>query len=216
MAAIIELPLFPLTVVLFPGMQLPLHIFEERYRLMISQCLETRSEFGVVLIKSGREVGGPAVPFDIGTMAKIGDVQRKPSGEMDINVAGTSRFCIREVIQSTPYMVGRVELLEEDEELSGAHELRSQVEELVNVCIRHLLGVNGEWARNIQLPGPASSLSYMIAMRLRVSNSVKQELLEAPSLADRLAREVPLLETEAQRLRQIIMNKLWMQSSRFN
>ena len=67
-----ELPLFPLNTVLCPGIALPLHVFEERYRSLVRHCLETTSPFGVVLIKQGREVGAGAISFTgIGTIAEI-------------------------------------------------------------------------------------------------------------------------------------------------
>ena len=70
-ATILELPIFPLGTVLFPGMPLPLHIFEERYKRMIGRCLDGDRAFGVTLLKSGREVGGPAIPHEVGTIARI-------------------------------------------------------------------------------------------------------------------------------------------------
>ena len=68
---LVQLPLFPLNLVLFPGMDLPLHIFEERYKSMIGDCLNQNLPFGVVLIKEGLEVGTPAEPERIGTSARI-------------------------------------------------------------------------------------------------------------------------------------------------
>ena len=64
-----DLRLFPLNTVLFPGMRMPLHIFEERYRIMIRECIEEDAPFGVLLIKAGAEVGSGAVPHDVGTVA---------------------------------------------------------------------------------------------------------------------------------------------------
>ena len=69
-----ELPLFPLNTVLFPGATLPLHIFEDRYKEMISQCIEEHRPFGVLLIRKGREAGDLAEPFEIGTTAHIARV----------------------------------------------------------------------------------------------------------------------------------------------
>src|SRR5688500_12618252 len=90
------LPLFPLGVVLFPGMALPLHVFEERYRLMMGACLEGDQSFGVTLIKEGQEVGDPAIPFDVGTMARIAKLQRLPDGRMNLIAVGVQRFRIIE------------------------------------------------------------------------------------------------------------------------
>ena len=70
------LPLFPLNTVLFPSEALPLQIFEERYKQMMQDCLDSDSKFGVVLIKSGSEVGEPAIPHSMGTVAHIVQVNR--------------------------------------------------------------------------------------------------------------------------------------------
>ena len=79
-----NLPLFPLNTVLFPGMVLPLHIFEERYKLMMNRCLEQERPFGVVLIREGAEVGEQAVPYDVGTTSVIAGVTRYDDGRMNI------------------------------------------------------------------------------------------------------------------------------------
>ena len=92
------IPLFPLNVVLFPGGFLPLHIFEERYKLMIQRCLDDESEFGVVLIKSGLEVGGNAEPHAVGTAARIVNVKKEEDGRMNIMVTGRERFRIDSVV----------------------------------------------------------------------------------------------------------------------
>src|SRR5205814_5524803 len=84
--------LFPLNTVLFPGMPLPLHIFEERYKLMIGRCLEEERPFGVVLIQSGPEVGGTAVPHRVGTTAHIAAVRRLDDGRMNLIAIGQERF----------------------------------------------------------------------------------------------------------------------------
>ncbi|MBA2381220.1 MAG: LON peptidase substrate-binding domain-containing protein [Chloroflexi bacterium] len=121
-----ELPLFPLNTVLCPGIALPLHIFETRYRAMVRDCLETTSPFGVVLIRQGREVGAGAISFTgIGTIAEIRDAGSYDDGRYDLLIVGTRRFEIRHVLSvRRPYLVAEVEVLEEtvgDEE--AAHRL---------------------------------------------------------------------------------------------
>jgi uncharacterized protein len=110
-----ELPLFPLNSVLCPGIALPLHIFEERYRALVRHCLETTSPFGVVLIKQGREVGLGAISFTgIGTIAEIRDAGAYDDGRYDLLVVGTRRFEVRRVLTGKrPYLVAEVDLLEE-------------------------------------------------------------------------------------------------------
>jgi Lon protease-like protein len=115
MSARMELPLFPLNSVLSPGIALPLHIFEERYRAMIRHCLETTSPFGVVLIREGRETGVGAISFSgIGTIAEIRDAGRDDDGRYDLLVVGTRRFEIRTVLNGkSPYLVADVDVLDE-------------------------------------------------------------------------------------------------------
>jgi Lon protease-like protein len=88
MSTLHEIPLFPLNTVLFPGMPLPLHIFEDRYKGMINQSIQEATPFGVVLIREGAEVGDTAIPYDVGTSAFVTQVERLPDGRMNINTVG--------------------------------------------------------------------------------------------------------------------------------
>jgi Lon protease-like protein len=110
-----ELPLFPLNTVLCPGIALPLHVFEDRYRALVRHCLATASPFGVVLIREGREVGKGAISFTgTGTIAEIRDADRHDDGRFDLLVVGTRRFGIRHVLDGRkPYLVADVEILDE-------------------------------------------------------------------------------------------------------
>jgi hypothetical protein len=110
-----ELPLFPLNTVLCPGIALPLHIFEDRYRALVKHCLETTSPFGIVLIREGREVGAGTISFTgIGTIAEIRDAGRDDEGRYELLVVGTRRFEIQRVLSTRrPYLVAEVELLDE-------------------------------------------------------------------------------------------------------
>jgi Lon protease-like protein len=110
-----ELPLFPMNTVLCPGIALPLHIFEDRYRALVRHCLDTTSPFGVVMIREGREVGTGTISFTgIGTIAEIRDAGRHEDGRYDLLIVGTRRFEIQQVLATTqPYLVAEVELLDE-------------------------------------------------------------------------------------------------------
>jgi Lon protease-like protein len=114
-----ELALFPLHTVLLPGVALPLHIFEERYRLMVGRCVERHDPFGVVLIRQGREVGsGNTRLADIGTIARIRQASRYADGRMDVVTVGGRRFRIDELHAARePYLTAEVTLL--DEPLGG-------------------------------------------------------------------------------------------------
>ena len=89
-----RLPLFPLHTVLFPGATIPLQVFEERYKKMMKVCLESDGRFGVVLIKDGQEVGGSAIPHNIGTIAKVLTVSESSMDRLHITAIGEERFQI--------------------------------------------------------------------------------------------------------------------------
>ena len=99
------IPLFPLHTVLFPGAILPLHIFEERYR----QLVRERRDFGVVLIREGREVGSVPQVHDVGTLAAIEEVEELPDGRYNIITRGQHRFRLRSTAEPAPYLRGEVE-----------------------------------------------------------------------------------------------------------
>jgi len=115
----VDLPLFPLHTVLCPGVALPLHVFEDRYREMIRRCLADRTPFGVVLIRNGREVGEVTEPMElalamIGTEAEIREASRYSDGRFDLVAVGTRRFALDSVVAGRePYLVGRVTPLED-------------------------------------------------------------------------------------------------------
>ena len=92
----VEIPLFPLQAVLFPGGPLPLRIFETRYLDLVRRCLREDTGFGVVLIREGQEAGGPALTFDIGTYARIVDFSQHPDGLLGIEARGDRRFRVHE------------------------------------------------------------------------------------------------------------------------
>ena len=110
-----EIPLFPLHVVLVPGAPLPLHIFEPRYRALVADCLATGAPFGVVCLSAGREVGAGNVAFaSVGTLAEIREVSRYPDGRYDIVTVGAARFRLSGVVADRkPYLVGIAEPLPE-------------------------------------------------------------------------------------------------------
>jgi Lon protease-like protein len=116
-----EIPLFPLHTVLSPGIALPLHIFEERYRVMVRRCLDDEVPFGVVLIREGREVEGRTEGGSrelsiapMGTFAEIREASRYDDGRWDILTVGAGRFVVNEVVAGRePYLVGIVDPIED-------------------------------------------------------------------------------------------------------
>lgn len=196
-----RIPLFPLNVVLFPGMTLPLHIFEPRYQQMIRTCLETDRLFGVCLIRSGQEVGGPADPHLVGTTCEI--LSAVPLGEGRLNLAtvGRERFRVLRTFQDQPYLEAEVELLPEHLD-AGLEPLTGKVRRATVAYIRALLSAGGEEAPEVQLPDDPVVLSYLVGAVLQVPLQVRQELLEQGYTAHRLRRQLALLESETAKLEQ--------------
>ncbi len=196
-----RLPLFPLRTVLFPGMALPLHIFEERYRLMIGRCVDERSPFGVVLIRSGEEVGGAAEPHDIGTTARIVSVQRLEDGRMNLVALGEQRFRILQLDSGEPYLTGDVEYLHSEEtDATTLREEAPRVAALFGERLRLSLAIAGEWTRSIDLPSDPDTLADFVASQLELPATTKQELLETLPVLTRLRREAELLGEQVRSL----------------
>ncbi len=202
------IPLFPLNVALFPNGFLPLHIFEERYKLMVQRCLEGDSEFGVALIKTGVEVGGSAEPYPVGTVARIVDVKRADDGRMNIIARGRERFRIEMVTQDTPYMEGLVSVLDEDRSERASAEEVASARLAAAEQIRLLHGLRGGWVRDPKTPEDPVELSWLICTLLQAGNDVKQALLEESSAAARLRAQLPILHRNAATLRERIAERL--------
>ncbi len=189
-----DLPLFPLNSVLFPGATIPIHIFEERYKRMIRWCLDNTSLFGVLLIHSGKEVGKIAEPVEIGTTARIRRVQHLDEGRMNLTCRGEHRFRLLRKLSESPYLVGEVELLEqtdgEGEEVAG---LADTAAALFAEYHRLYLAVSNQWTRRIGMPSVPDTLADFVASRLALSRWAKQRLLEELSVRRRLEAEIDML-----------------------
>ena len=189
-----RLPLFPLQLVLFPGMLLPLRIFEERYKLMIGRCLEEQTSFGVVLIRSGEEVGGPVEPHDVGTTAGIVRFRRLEDGRMNLVVRGERRFRIDRLDRSEPYLMGAVTYLESEEIDAPEVEVEAQrAAALFGEQFRLVMAITGQWVRHLNLPNDPDRLADFVAHQIEIPPATKQELLETLSVPARLRRETELL-----------------------
>ncbi len=205
MANVVEIPMFPLGTVLFPNQLLPLHVFEERYKLMIAECLRDDVPFGVVLIKEGREVGYGAVPFAIGTTARIADVQRLDQGRMNLRCVGQRPFRIVERLQQRPYLRCRVEYLDHGlgaEDAIGA--LAASVKERFEVHLDILSKLSDRERVKLDLELDPQTLSYLVGSIMAVQMPEKQALLEEPLASERLQREAALLARENSTLQTFI------------
>lgn len=195
-----RIPLFPLDAVLLPGMALPLHIFEPRYKLMIRRCIDERHEFGVVL---ARESGIART----GCTAAITQVVRTyPDGKMDILTEGRTAVQVLEVFEEKPYYEADVEYLEDELEIAvRSADDRAKLLELYDRCHKLLFG---RPPGQLETP-PGTLLSFQIAGELPLDLDYRQELLELrreserqEHLRDRLTEWAPQLEHH-QRMRRI-------------
>ncbi len=192
-----DLPLFPLHVVLFPDMPLPLHIFEPRYREMVMRCREENSPFGVVLIQNGEEEGVEAIPYLVGTTARIAQYEEMPDGRMNILVFGETRFRVTRALHDKPYLSAKVEPLdEESDELGRVQPAAEAVADLFKKYLRALFAMTGRSLSALQLPQEPANLSYAVASVLQVPLAEKQGLLEIAGATRRLEHEAELLRAE--------------------
>jgi len=189
-----EIPLFPLNTVLFPGATLPLHIFEDRYKEMIGACIDAQRPFGVLLIRKGFEVGDLAEPFEVGTTAHIARVDELEEGKLNLLCLGGKRFRTLKLVRNDPYLTGEVELLETTAtDDPKAKELSDDAGSLFAEYVRLYLAMSNQWARSIEMPGEPDLLADFIGSRLGVRAQTKQRLLEELSARTRLAIEVQIL-----------------------
>jgi Lon protease-like protein len=184
-----RIPLFPLNVVLLPGAELPLHIFEPRYREMVKRCLEEKSEFGMLLSL-------PKGLARIGCTAEIVEVlKREEDGSMDILTVGRAPFQVLELFTEAALLEGRVGYLEDEPAVDSAVVQRDLVE-LYETC--HTL-VFGDYPKNLD-GGLAPSPAYRIAGTLPMELLWKQQILELRKEADRQQRLVSHLREWAPHL----------------
>jgi Lon protease-like protein len=195
-----QLPLFPLTTVLLPGMNLPLHIFEARYRQLIGDLLklpEADRKFGVVAIKAGWEVGSDNLPVlhQVGTIAKVRRIKHLPDGKFDISTAGADRFEIKEVSSIlAPYLVAKVELLDPVASAAGANLIAAAGEAYANY-----LKVIGESTVSVyaQLPSEAPALANLLIATLTGNTLEQQRLLEMNSAEEKLKKLITIFNRES-------------------
>jgi Lon protease-like protein len=192
-----RIPLFPLNVVLLPGGDLPLHIFEPRYRRMVRDCIENKSEFGMLLV-------APKGLVRVGCTAEVIEVaKRYPDGRMDILTVGRVPFRIVELANAKAYedgmlLEGTVDYLDDRERPVDAKRRRELVD-LYETC--HTI-VYGDYPRNVQGLDP-DELSYAIAGTLPMDLMWKQQVLELRSEADRQERLLTYLREWAPHLQKL-------------
>jgi Lon protease-like protein len=200
-----NIPLFPLKIVLFPYMLLPLHIFEERYKQMIGECWGGDRLFGVVLIKEGREVGGPASPYEVGTTAHIEDLVRLDDGRMNLVALGQERFRVVRITQREPFLRADVRAVRDAATASASlPETVERTSELAREYIQLLLRQVGQRPQQMDLPTDPEHLSYILASSLQIDLLERQVLLELTNTQARLEQLEELLQRETAQLREAL------------
>lgn len=184
-----RIPLFPLNVVLLPGAEMPLHIFEPRYRQMVKDCLEVKSEFGMLLAL-------PKGVARVGCTAEIVEVaKRYEDGRMDIMTVGRTPFRVVELFEQHPLLEGQIDYLE-DRDSSLNPRTQRELVELFEAC--HTL-IFDDYPKNLG-GAPPEGLSYLVAGSLPMELLWKQQILELRTETDRQERLVAYLREWAPHL----------------
>ena len=199
-----ERPLFPLRTVLFPGMPLPLRVFEDRYKVMVQELLVSGEEFGVLLIREGQEVGGGARPHEFGTLARIEECQELDGGRFALAARGTKRFRLRRMLSPRPYPYGDIEVVDDEPEPMTpqlTHALET-VRTTFPLYFRLALSLTDQWAQGMRLPNKPHQLVNFLAPWLQVEEETKQRLLELISAQERLAHLAEVIDDLLMRTRE--------------
>ena len=191
-----ELPLFPLPVVLFPGVPLPLHIFESRYQRMLADIRAGDQLFGLPYFDASESEATVPPVGHVGCVAEVTEVQPLPDDRANILTVGLVRYRLETYVDGgEPYLVGRVRVFEDEEE--DASFLAERAEEVTKLFMRIAQAVrviNDERASLPELPPTEPErLSFLVAAAMELDTEVKLELLELRSTAERLKRLRDLL-----------------------
>ncbi|NGO46449.1 LON peptidase substrate-binding domain-containing protein [Streptomyces ureilyticus] len=227
----VRLPLFPLNSVLFPGLVLPLNIFEERYRAMMRELLKTPEDeprrFAVVAIRDGHEVApsapglpdqtavperGPAAGFGddpaqalhkVGCIADAATIRERADGSFEVLATGTRRVRLLSVDTSGAFLTAELEELEED----PGDEAGALAEGVLRAFRQYQKRLAGARERSLstggELPDEPSVVSYLVAAAAMLDVPAKQRLLQAPDTASRLREELKLLRAETAIIRNL-------------
>lgn len=202
------LPIFPLNTPLVPGLVLPLHIFEPRYRRLVEELLampdEDDREFGIVAVRDGRDVGTDGIDalYPVGTATLLRQAERFDDGRFDIVTTGNRRFRLLELDAGQPLLRGRVEFLDDVEDPADAL-LADQVSRRFRQYRAALSGQVPDTdglevgdPADTELPDDPTVLSYLVTAAMVLPAEERQSLLAAATTGDRLALARTLLGRE--------------------
>lgn len=219
-----DIPLFPLQTVLFPGMPIHLHIFEKRYRLMIQRCLQKDLTFGVVLLRKSTDTDTSEQTYPIGCTAKIVDIETLKDGRFYLTALGESRFRINDITTMTPYMMGSVEEILTDYQQSHllmpeTNTLRQQIRtylELLSAMDGYQYELKELSNQKLHLPDEPVFLLHLAASLLQLPSPEKQTLLSINNLfvlnskIQRIyRREISILRNLGNMDRETVNKSMW-------
>jgi len=203
-----EIALFPLpNLVLFPGIVVPLHIFEDRYKLMVNDCIDRDVAFGLVLVRTGAEEETEDAIHRVGVTARVTEVERLDNGRMNILCEAEARFRILRFTQQTPFWKGSVQFFEEAPIHQALESFYDRVSELYRHAGEMSSKLSGSPQTELVLPESPTDLSYMVAYVLDIDAEEKQKMLEMTSTAERLQVLIVHLNETIRKLEQQIAYK---------
>ena len=206
-----QLPMFPLNTVLFPGMTLPLHVFEDRYRALVHHLLtipdRAQRVFGVVAIREGYEVGAHGVQsvHRVGCVAQMTTVVPAEDGRFDIEAVGRRRFRLESMDTSGTYLVGAVELAAEPtgQLAEGVREEAARTRQTFETYRARLSELRGAEVLGVHLPEDPEYLSYTLAANCLLTLRERQALLEAGAAGERLVMLRQAIREEMRAMRAV-------------
>jgi Lon protease-like protein len=203
-----DIPLFPLpNLVTFPNVVVPLHIFEDRYKLMINSCIDNDEVFGLVMLRAGAEEEREDTIHRVGVTVRVVDVERLDEGRLNILTEGESRFRIFRFTQQTPYWKASVNLLDDTESATPPESLYDEVAGLYRKVLELGTRLGIADSPEVTLPESPTELSYMVSYVLDIDAEEKQKLLEMTSASERLRVLVQHLTDAITKLEQQIALK---------
>jgi Lon protease-like protein len=186
-----RLPIFPLSVVLFPTTPLPLHIFEPRYRRMLADCLEGDKSFGITPVGADGELPEPGA---VGCVAEVRVNQELPDGRSNVVVVGGARFVLTKVLdEPVPYHVAMVQVFEDQPGTEPAEERTARLRELFTTYLGMLRQLNDLQAEESRLPDGTADLTFHAAAAAECDASIKRRLLAERSVSKRVEALLLLL-----------------------
>jgi Lon protease-like protein len=194
-----RLPIFPLpNVLLFPNMVLPLHIFEERYKRMVSDCLQGNRLLGLFLLQQGWDTeGGTPTPYNVGGMGRITRAARYPNGSMDILLSGLARVHVLRYVQEKPYLIAEVELWpDEPDDSAGVEALTRRMVGMFERFVIAKAGEGHELLKNLKLLASPIDLLHLIVTNMPLDVHEKQEILNLLPIDERITMMITFLNRE--------------------